>query len=218
VGTRYAAVPVRAAAALGLGAQDFRVLIAIASHANGDGRAFPSLARIALLTGIARRNVPRSIARLEDARLLRHRQRKGETGGWGHSVYEIVLEDLDVAPSEDWDIPPNGGLRRLAKAAPSVNGHISAEHFELFWEAYPSRGPHPNPKKPAASKFAAALKNGVDPAIIIAGTRRYADYVAREERDPRYVKQAMTWLSQELWNEAYKLTKVRPSRARVGAI
>src|SRR5690242_3259126 len=36
--------------------------------------------------------------------------------------------------------------------------------FERFWQAYPSRGEHPNPKKPAKQKFQAALKSGVNPA------------------------------------------------------
>lgn len=69
---RFAKVPPRAAGALELGAQDFRVLIAIAAHADNDGKAFPSLSRVASLTGIARKNIPRSISRLEKAGLLRH--------------------------------------------------------------------------------------------------------------------------------------------------
>lgn len=210
---RFAKVPPRAACDPRLRAADHRVLIAICSHANAGGRAYPSYACIASETGIARDNVPRSITRLEEFGYLQRQRHKRGPGLWDRSSYEIIFEDSKAAPSG------NGGVDLPATPVPSINGHdVSAEHFEFFWLAYPSRDPHPNPKKPAAQKFAAALKRGIDPAVIIAGAQRYADYIARENKDPRYVKQAMTWLNQELWNEAYKPAKVRPSRARVGAI
>jgi hypothetical protein len=90
---QFACIPASAAGARDLGAQDFRVLVALAAHADSEGRAYPSLARIASLTGVARKNVPRSIARLEKAGLLRHRQRKSETSAWGHNLYSVVFEE-----------------------------------------------------------------------------------------------------------------------------
>jgi hypothetical protein len=77
--------------------------------------------------------------------------------------------------------------------------------FEAFWRAYPSRSPHPNPKKTALAKFKAAIKAGTAPNIIIAGAERYARYVAAERIDPRYIAQAATWLNQERWTEPYTL-------------
>jgi hypothetical protein len=50
----------------------------------------------------------------------------------------------------------------------------SAPEFALFWLAYPSRGSHPNPKKPALLKFNAAVTRGVDPQKIIAGAKALA--------------------------------------------
>ena len=73
--------------------------------------------------------------------------------------------------------------------------------FETFWRAYPSRAPHPNPKKPARDKFERAVKRGVDPAVIIGGAGIYAETVRREHIDPRYVAQATTWLNQERWTD-----------------
>jgi hypothetical protein len=87
--------------------------------------------------------------------------------------------------------------------------------FETFWRVYPSRAHHPNPKKPAAQQFAAATKRGIDPAAIIAGARRYAAYVAGEGTNPKFVKQAMFWLSQELWDEPYEPANASP-KLRVG--
>jgi hypothetical protein len=102
---QFARIPSRAAGARDLGAQDFRVLVALAAHADGEGRAYPSLARIASLTGVARKNVPRSIARLEKAGLLRHQQRKGETSAWGHNLYSVVFEEARTV-SEEEQPPP----------------------------------------------------------------------------------------------------------------
>ena len=84
--------------------------------------------------------------------------------------------------------------------------------FEAFWRAYPSRLPHPNPKKTARAKFEAAIKGGVDPAIIVAGAKRYARYIAAERTDPKYTAQAVTWLNQERWTEPYELRGSRPSK------
>jgi hypothetical protein len=216
----FAKVPPRAARDPRLRAADHRMLIAISSHANGEGRAYPSYACIASETGIARDNVPRSITRLEEFGYLRRQRNKRGPGIWDRSSYEIIFQDSTTAPSGNGSVPLNGALDDSATPASSMNGHDTpTDHLEIFWRAYPTRAPHPNPKKPAAQKFVAALKRGIDPAVIIAGAQRYADYVAREHRDPRYVKQAVTWLSQEEWTEAYKpAANTRPSRARVGAI
>ena len=215
----FAKVPPRAARDPRLRAADHRVLIAISSHVNGEGRAYPSYACIASETGIARDNVPRSITRLEKFGYLRRQRHKRGPGLWDRSSYEIILKDSTTARGNG-SAPPNGAFDDPEKSATGLNGSDApTDHFEIFWRAYPTRDPHPNPKKPAAQKFAAALKRGIDPAVIIAGAQRYADYVARENKDPRYVKQAVTWLGQEEWNEAYRpAAKTRPSRARVGAI
>ncbi len=188
----------RAATLLGLGAQDLRVLIAIAGHANGDGNAHPSLARIASLIGIDRRLVPRSIARLEDIGILRRNRRKGERGGWDRTTYEIIFEE-----------PGSTSALELAEGA--VNSPV--DEFEIFWRIYPTRSPHDNPRQPAALKFAAAVKRGVDPEDIIAGARRFADYAAHNIRDRQFIKQAVTWLNQELWNEKYGTAEPAPLRA-----
>jgi hypothetical protein len=86
-----------------------------------------------------------------------------------------------------------------------------AGQFEAFWQAYPSRSPHPNPKKLARANFEAVIKRGVDPAIIVAGAERYARYAAAERTDPKYIAQAATWLNQERWTEPYELRGNRPN-------
>jgi hypothetical protein len=124
---QFACIPARAASIRGLGAYDLRVLIAIALHADGDGRAYPSLARIASQACIARHNVSRSIARLEKVGLLRHKRRKGETGVWAHSSYEIIFEDAGGAPEAELSPSPAiEVIEQKAGAARAIAGDMLA--------------------------------------------------------------------------------------------
>ena len=81
----FARIPSRVASAQNLRGDDIRVLIAIAAHADKSGLCHPSLARIGSLTGIARKNVPRSIDRLKEAGVIRRQRVKTETGRWDRS-------------------------------------------------------------------------------------------------------------------------------------
>lgn len=93
--------------------------------------------------------------------------------------------------------------RKPVSDEPSVNHQNKKESGEVafseFWNAYPSRGPHPNPKKPAFQKFMSAVKAGADPALIIEGARLYTAAIEQAKTDPKYVCQAQTWLSQQRW-------------------
>jgi hypothetical protein len=88
------------------------------------------------------------------------------------------------------------------------------DDFERFWHAYPSRHPHANPKKPARAKFAAAVKRGVDPAVMIRGAENYRAALKRSGTDACYVAQAQTWLNQERWNDYEEAPE--PPLLRVG--
>ena len=85
------------------------------------------------------------------------------------------------------------------KRKKEITRGASQELFDRFWDAYPSRHPHSNPKKPALSTFGAAINQGTDPEIIIRGARHFAAHIAAEDIDPRYVKQAANWLKDGLW-------------------
>jgi hypothetical protein len=96
-------------------------------------------------------------------------------------------------------------VRRLSRSISSiqrVDVHNNfVEQFEDFWRAYPSRAPHANPKAPARKKFAAAIKRGADPADIVRAAEAYAAAAHATRTDPRFVAQALTWLSQERWTD-----------------
>jgi len=238
---RFARIPLRAAG-VRLGAQDFRVLICIAAHANGEGMARPSQGRIAWITGIRRSHVADAIARLERAGLLRRNRHRSASGDWEISEYEILFDDgVGVFPPQgvgvpcSWnrDVPSSGtGVFPPAGQGCSPYGDTEQSHrtesenkgrdapraesdFDKFWKAYPPRGPHPNPKKPARLKFEAAVKDGTDPDTIIRAARAYARY-AETITDRSKVTQALTWLSQERY--ADEPAKPEPVTLRVGMI
>lgn len=83
----------------------------------------------------------------------------------------------------------------------------TASQFETFWQAYPHRGPHGDPKNPALKLFAAAVKRGTKSATIIREAENYAAYIRRNRIDARYVAQAQTWLRQERWNQYQEAPK-----------
>ena len=103
------------------------------------------------------------------------------------------------------DRPEEKTEEDLFRSLESDRGSVAP--FEAFWRCYPSRHPHSNPAKPARTKFEAAVKRGVDPALIIRGAEHYAAVVAQQGTEPRYVAQAQTWLGQERWSEYQEAPK-----------
>jgi len=103
---RFSRVPVWAAGVKELSRYDFRVLIAIAAHADKTGKARPGLSRIASTAQIDRRNVSRSITHLEKAGLIKHQAEKsgsvyaiiygsGTSGGNGEYHHEPARETIE---------------------------------------------------------------------------------------------------------------------------
>jgi DNA-binding MarR family transcriptional regulator len=237
---QFARIPIRAAADRTLGAQDFRVLIAIASHAGRNGKAWPSQARIAALAHIDRRNVPRAIARLEASGLLRRDARENEYGDRIGTTYTVLstgeVSSSAMAPviSEDDRVSSqampgchltgcteytNGTDHTMSERSNDGNSVAHdqvAEWFQAFWQVYPSRHPHANPRGPAHKSFIEALNRGVNPELIIRGAENYRTTVAHSGTDPRYVAQAVTWLDQERWDDYQQQSQL--PRLRAGMI
>jgi len=72
--------------------------------------------------------------------------------------------------------------------------------FLIFWNLYPER---PGASKAAAWKqWKARIKAGADSADILSGTKRYADYIARNQTEPQYIKQPATFLGPDLHYQA----------------
>ncbi len=77
-----------------------------------------------------------------------------------------------------------------------------AAAFALAWGAYPAR-PN-NSKAKALRAWTARIREGVDPAAILAGVEAYAAYVARQQTAPEFVKQAATFFGPDRhWETSY---------------
>lgn len=109
--------------------------------------------------------------------------------------------DKTTEPPQENNQPPRSSLR-------SVRDQARAAFADEFWPDYPKRSGS-NPRQPAEAKFVRICETGVDPADIVAGVRRYAASVA--EGDPKFVKQAITWLNQHCWTDDF--TPAAPARA-----
>src|SRR5438270_255735 len=101
VNANFSRIPAKAARAK-LNQTDWAVLHAIGLHVDKTGGAFPSMARIAEITGIKRPNVARAIGRIERRGLMRRHRVPRPNGGWQVNHYELVYEPLgDVIPSDN---------------------------------------------------------------------------------------------------------------------
>lgn len=107
---------------------------------------------------------------------------RGDTAmSYDPSLIDPSLKGASDAPSSD---------------APKRNDYPA--DFEEFWKHYPSRGKHPNPKKPAFSKWKTAIKTA-DADTLIAAVKAYAASELPDDR--QMIPQASTWLHQERWTE-----------------
>lgn len=100
------------------------------------------------------------------------------------------------------------------RPAPPVPKSKADLLFDEFWQAYPLK----KGKKPARARWDKALKEGNDPAAIIAGAHQYRAEMATKP-DPIY-KFPEGWLNAERWNdEAAPVSRpVNKTDAKVAAI
>jgi uncharacterized protein YdaU (DUF1376 family) len=73
----------------------------------------------------------------------------------------------------------------------SLRSEDMATVFEVAWKAYPRR---PGASRADSLKaWTARVREGVDPAVILAGVQRYAAYCAACETEPNFIKQPATF-------------------------
>ena len=194
-----------------LSATAVQVLAAISTYADRNGRCWPAVSTLAERTGMSERHARTCLGMLVEFGHLEIDARPGQS-----NVYRIPRNHSSGVnhSSGDPGTPVQGG-RNPSSGDPGTtvppndtkndtnNEHTDSAHieFDAFWQLYPSRRPHSNPKKPARVKFEAAVKIGTPPADIIRGAQNYAAYVRQEQTDPRFVAMAQTWLGQERWTE-----------------
>jgi biotin operon repressor len=119
----------------------------------------------------------------------------------------------EVAGGATPEVAPRTSQRtsHLTNTSGATVHELAEGQFETFWQTYPSRRPHSNPKKPAELKFMAALRRGIAAADIIRGAEHFAEHARREGGDPKYVPMAQTWLNQERWAD-FQAMSVEPEQ------
>ena len=93
-GERFARISERAIRCRDLSAVDWRVLACIALHADVAGRAYPGMTTIAEMTGVRRQDVPRTIRRLEQFRILRCDPGAAPNGA---NAYTLIFDDDELS-------------------------------------------------------------------------------------------------------------------------
>ena len=208
-GPRLSILPADAAVDPVLSAPAYRLLGLLAAHADKDGYCYPSVARLTQKLGLGERWVQRLLRDLVATPYLEATMRPGRT-----TIYQVITRGVasqTTGPSDHRSLgPPGGGLSDHPAVVPQTTHNDTPKDkpndtdgaFEKFWKTYPSRGDN-NPKKPARAKFLAAVKKGVDPAIIINGAANFASAEQANGTERRYIPMAITWLNQARW-EAFQ--------------
>lgn len=232
---RFAIIPARAIDDRRLGRAALAVLAALGTYSDRDGWCWPATSTLAQRLGTSRQAVSKQIKALVQLGYVETQRRKRPDGGDATTAYRLLF-DGDMAEEygrlKSAENQPDGEHREVApRATPEVAGGATPEvapikndpiertlipsfldhQFDAFWRSYPSRRPHQNPRKPARQKFEAALRRGVRFADILRGAKNFAAYVEQERVEPKYIAQAVTWLSQERWQDHQEAPEPAPA-------
>jgi len=155
---------------------------------------------------------PRLLVEFEKTLAVRNRRteagRKGgrprkplENNGKDESQAKAGLSDTRALPE------PEPERKKESANALSKESASDPEGFDAFWQAYPHRGGAKKGRKIAVVRYAAAIKAGTPPAVILAGAERY-----RSDRQvlSGYAKDPTTWLNQKCWAD-----DVEPTQAQI---
>lgn len=186
------------------------VLIKLADNASDQGECWPSVPYIAEQCEISERSVQNHIKQLVEDGFVSVEERKSSNGLNRTNVYTLNLRTgANAAPSGARPAPGGetaapGGANAApvsgAGAAPgishlfeSVKEPVKETLFDLAWSLYPKRAGG-NPKASALKAWDARVREGVEPADMLEGVKRYAKFVSQTGKTgTEYVKQAKTF-------------------------
>lgn len=69
--------------------------------------------------------------------------------------------------------------------------------FDEFWSRYPRKAG----KSEAVKAWGKAIKNGADPASLLAAVKAHADYYVAAKTEQQYIPHASTWLNQKRYED-----------------
>lgn len=186
------------------------VLIKLADNASDQGECWPSVPYIAEQCEISERSVQNHIKQLVEDGFVSVEERKSSNGLNKSNVYTLNLRTgANAAPSgahpaPGGESPAPGGANaapvsgagaapRISHLSEPVNEPVNETLFDLAWALYPKRAGG-NPKASALKAWDARVREGVAPADMLEGVKRYAKYVDQTGKaGTEYVKQARTF-------------------------
>jgi hypothetical protein len=194
-----------------LGKAAFRTLAALCIFADTKtGECYPSLKTIGDGLGITKQAVHQHIAQLEALGYVKRAPRRRDDGSNSTCKYRVLPRQDSLDPRQgDLDTPSRPELDgpsrpELDAYNDPINDPINDNGaFDNFWTVYPSR--ENNPKKPAKQKFEAAVNRGISPEDIIRGAQNYAALCQAENKESKFIAQAVTFLNQERWSDFQNL-------------
>ena len=185
------------------------VLLMLANYADDEDKCWPSKQTLADTCCMSKAAICNNISKLQEAGFLKVEKREGTSS--------IIRLNTGVQ-QEDRGCPPRGqgvstkktggvhhvdtNLSYTLSSEPITEPILVDEGFEEFWQAYPKRSPHPNPKHPAKLKYVNARKvHNVSHETLMTAVKAYAASVAKKDRE--MIAQAQTWLNQRRWEDDY---------------
>jgi biotin operon repressor len=131
----------------------------------------------------------------------RERGEKGYLGGYTYTTQDPTQDN----PTQDNPLHKNNNIK---KNNLKNNERIySDSEFDSFWESYPKKVD----KGAALRAFRRAIKN-LDPAVVIAGAKAYAEDPNLPQK--QFIKNPATWLNAEAWaNGPLPKRKITDSKA-----
>ena len=110
---RFAVVPAAVLEDDTLDTYSKMILVALRLHADREGRAFPSLATLARLSGMGKSTIVRKLSELECSGHLRRSKKRLPSGEWAQTEYELLphpypREEQEVVSQRDKGCPRAG--------------------------------------------------------------------------------------------------------------
>jgi biotin operon repressor len=150
---------------------------------------------LAFANGVGRDAIRTLINELLEAGYLmrsedQERNEKGYLGGYTYTTQDPSGEPTLDKPTQDNPLHKNN----ISKKNNLKNNEriYSDLEFDSFWESYPKKVD----KGAALRAFRRAIKN-LDPAVVIAGAKAYAEDPNLPEK--QFIKNPATWLNAEAW-------------------
>jgi biotin operon repressor len=150
---------------------------------------------LAFANGVGRDAIRTLINELLEAGYLmrsedRERNEKGYLGGYTYTTQDPSGEPTLDKPTQDNPLHKNNIFKNNNL---KNNERIYSDlEFDSFWESYPKKVD----KGAALRAFRRAIKN-LDPAVVIAGAKAYAEDPNLPEK--QFIKNPATWLNAEAW-------------------